>query len=742
MVRVVRLRDRVVIVLVCSVVAWIAACQCRADTSTSAPAGPPAPSDLSCEFLLSPSSTVIYDPQPEFAWTCGAAGHAYTQAAYQIQVQRAGLPLDETPLWDSGRVASDSSVNVEYAGAGLEPGTRCVWRVRAWDLRGSVSSWSHPQEFRLASRLSTNQTSRYLVAESADAPAVVREVGDGNIFVDYGKAAFGYLKLYFPEPAHEETTLRVRFGEKLLDGKIDQKPGGSIRHYLVKIALPKGARELAIHPPRDKRNTSGAAVRLPKEFGTVAPFRYVEVSGLPGAMRADQVERIRIEYPFDEGASYFESSDETLNAIWDLCKYSIRATTFCGVYVDGDRERIPYEADAYINQLSHYSVDREYALARHSHEYLMKHPTWPTEWHQQSIFMAWEDFMYTGNTESLSVYYEQLKREKLLSHAMNPDGLLDTSDKQFRDIVDWPPSERDAHEMRPVNTVVNAFHYATLIRMAGIADALGKPGESEQFRKEAGTFKATFNRILWDDSRKCYVDGEGSQHSSVQSNLFPLAFDLVPPEQVAHVADFLKERGMRCSVYAAQFLLDGLYQNGQSDLGLQFLTSKQKRSWYNMIRQGSTITLEAWDKTNKTNLDWNHAWGAAPANLIPRQVVGVRPLEPGFRKILVHPQPASLQSFSSRVPTIRGPVSVEYATTESGYELQVTVPGNATARVGLPGRADDRLGRVSHNGIAITPRVDGQRPWIDAVPPGTHTFDVAVERSSSEETGVAVGAAP
>lgn len=37
-----------------------------------------------------------------------------------------------------------------------------------------------------------------------------------------------------------------------------------------------------------------------------------------------------------------------------------------------------------------------------------------------------------------------------------------------------------------------------------------------------------------------------------------------------------------------------------------------------MIDQGSTITMEAWSLKAKPNQDWNHAWGAAPANLLPR----------------------------------------------------------------------------------------------------------------------------
>jgi hypothetical protein len=43
---------------------------------------------------------------------------------------------------------------------------------------------------------------------------------------------------------------------------------------------------------------------------------------------------------------------------------------------------------------------------------------------------------------------------------------------------------------------------------------------------------------------------------------------------------------------------------------------------------GATITLEAWDDRFKPNQDWNHAWSAAPANLIPGRLMGITPAEP------------------------------------------------------------------------------------------------------------------
>ena len=121
------------------------------------------------------------------------------------------------------------------------------------------------------------------------------------------------------------------------------------------------------------------------------------------------------QFIFDDENSSFKSSDTILNKVWDICKYSMKATSFAGLYVDGDRERISYEADAYINQLGHYCTDREYSLARLTNEYFIKHPTWPTEWILHTVPLFYNDFMFTGNIESVKTYYEELKHKTLVS---------------------------------------------------------------------------------------------------------------------------------------------------------------------------------------------------------------------------------------------------------------------------------------------------------------------------------------
>jgi hypothetical protein len=162
--------------------------------------------------------------------------------------------------------------------------------------------------------------------------------------------------------------------------------------------------------------------------------------------------------------------------------------------------------------------------------------------------------------------------------------------------------------------------------------------------------------------------------------MFALAFDLVPENRRPSVVAFVKSRGMACSVYGAQFLLEALYRVGEGRYALELLTARHDRSWWNMIQVGSTITLEAWDFKYKNNLDWNHAWGAAPANVIPRHLLGIRPLEPGFGKALIQPQPGSLQHVSGTMPTPRGPITVSLENDERQlFALRIDIPVTVTA---------------------------------------------------------------
>ncbi|TAE73675.1 MAG: alpha-L-rhamnosidase [Verrucomicrobia bacterium] len=90
------------------------------------------PSSLRCENRDDPRGIDV--AKPRLAWMLDAG----QQTAYQIEV--AGV-------WDSGKVASNQSVAIEYAGPALKSQTRYDWRVRAWDQDGKPGEWSPRASF-------------------------------------------------------------------------------------------------------------------------------------------------------------------------------------------------------------------------------------------------------------------------------------------------------------------------------------------------------------------------------------------------------------------------------------------------------------------------------------------------------------------------------------------------------------------------------------------------------------------
>ena len=697
-----------------------------------------APFGLLVELLAKPHLAQVMDPWPELGWIVSFDAGRTAQAAYQIEVASsvAGLEASEDKLWDSGRVASAQSLNVSYAGAPLSNDSSYFWRVRTWNEEGHESPFSKPQEFRTGTLSEEHATARYPLQLREVECAHIQETASGSYFIDFGKAAFGTLQVKL-EGLEAPATLDLHFGEDLeAAGTVSREPGGTIRYRSVKLPVALGTGTYTAAIPADKRNTKRAAILMPEHIGEVLPFRYVEVHNCPVALTADHVRMLASEYPFDAEASWFTSTDPDLDRVYEFCKYSIRATTFIGVYVDGDRERIPYEADAYLNQLSHYAVDREYALARYSHEYLLTHATWPTEWLLHSVLMAGADYQFTGDTESAAYWYETLGH-KTLSALAGPDGLLktqgvdaavmkkllaDTYSPRLEDIVDWPKGERDGYVFTSVNTVVNAFHYKSLVVMSELAAALGKSQDAADFRARAAHALKSFNAELFDAERGLYVDGIGTEHASLHANMMPLAFGMVPREHVGTVAEFVKAKGMSCSVYGAQYLLEALYEANKADAALKLMTAKHDRSWLHMLDAvGSTISLEAWDRKYKPNLDWNHAWGAAPANIIPHYLAGVRPLEPGFKKILIKPQLGTLQAFTAVVPTIRGSVGVSVDQAAS-FKLTVTLPGNTSAEIHLP--SDREHSKVTVDGKAVETTAINGSVVLESVSPGYHVIEM------------------
>ena len=689
------------------------------------------PGGLMTDLLRSPDQAMITSPNPTFGWEFPQGGVSQTACHILVASSPELLQQEKADLWDSGKMQTSESVNIIYDGKALSPNTTYYWKVKVWGENDFESPYSDPVKFNVGTLSRADDEwpgqSNWIevepdnwVAEDRQMstfhqiePVSFESAGNNNWFADFGKAAFATLEF---EVAAERAgdKLELFLGERKNDDlTVNKNPGVSnIGFFKYDLELKEGTHTYQVEIPRHDARYPHSQ-KLPPFYPEVLPFRYVEAIGTEG-MKINRMTQLALFYYFDDEAVTFNSSNINLNKVWDLCKYTLKATPFLGVYCDGNRERMPYEADAYIQQLGHYSVDREYSAARYTTAFLLSHASWPTEWQMHSVMMAREHYFYTGDIHFLEMVYDQLKKKTLIDLA-HDNGLISTRtgkvtkeflksinlNRSMVDIVDWPagtpegkkqPSnagptpegERDGYVFTDFNTVVNAFHFYSLKCMEEIAEALGKNDDREFFSTQAEKVRKSILENMFDKERGVFVDGIGTDHASLHANMFPLAFNIVPQEEIKTVAEFIKTRGMACSVYGAQYLLEALYNAGEAEYALSLMTAENKRSWMNMLHVGSTMTTEAWDEYYKPNLTWNHAWGAAPANIIPRRLMGVQPLEPGFKLFSVNPQPNGLENLELEIPTIRGTIACKLVSNNNEWNLELSVPGNSEALVVLP----------------------------------------------------------
>lgn len=106
------------------------------------------PYGLRTEYAREPIG--LDEPAPRFGWLLAMSdfGRAGDQLAYQIKVASSESALRAAPdMWDSGRIESDQTAQVSYAGEPLRAFTRYSWAVRVWDSAGVESDWSEPASF-------------------------------------------------------------------------------------------------------------------------------------------------------------------------------------------------------------------------------------------------------------------------------------------------------------------------------------------------------------------------------------------------------------------------------------------------------------------------------------------------------------------------------------------------------------------------------------------------------------------
>jgi alpha-L-rhamnosidase len=253
--------------------------------------------NLRCEYVDNPLgidvakprlSWIISDPKSEIP-------RGLKQTAYQILVASSEelLKKEKGDLWDSGKVESDQSVQVEYAGKPLASRQCCYWKVRVWtrasDLRPpTASTWSKPASWTMGLLKPEDWQAKWIGVDKAN-PTSTNLLGSAQwIWFPEGDPAASapagvrYFRRAIAMPADRKmvkATVQLT-ADNACEIYVNGKSAGHGENFKIPVSiditgmLQEGSNTLAIAATNagESPNPAGLIAALKVEFADGAPL--------------------------------------------------------------------------------------------------------------------------------------------------------------------------------------------------------------------------------------------------------------------------------------------------------------------------------------------------------------------------------------------------------------------------------------------------------------------------------------
>ena len=392
------------------------------------------------------------------------------------------------------------------------------------------------------------------------------------------------------------------------------------------------------------------------------------------------------------------ASDKSLAGIWDISLRTLRRCmqetyTDCPFY-----EQLQYAMDTRSQILYTYAISMDDRLARKAIDDFSRalrpdglincsYPNMTVNvipgFSIYYILMIHDHMMYFGDRELVKQYLPTADRilQFFASH-MTCDGLVDkvggvNGQAPFWSFIDWAEEWMPTQGM-PHAGLLGPLTMESLLLLLGLKAAaeLAEYVENDRasdYRQRADELAAAIRRHCMREDGML-TDGPGASELSQHTQVFGILTGVLTPEEGRrNLLYALDTPGVaRCSVAMCFYLFRAL-----EITGLYSRTDRLWDIWRDMIRNGCSTCVEA-EHFSRSEC---HAWGALALYELPSVILGVRPLAPGYEKILVQPHPGTLTSASGRVPTLWGELQVDWKIQDGQIQLRIDGDPEALKRI-------------------------------------------------------------
>ena len=486
---------------------------------------------------------------------------------------------------------------------------------------------------------------------------VVTFAKGASVLLDFGKEIQGGIQIARSiDGSHEAARFRLVLGESVSEALSDVDADETT------ATNDHSARDLEVYVP-----WLGVA-----EYGN-SGFRFARLELLDGdgedvglvAVRA--VSRKRdLAY---EGS--FKCNDERLNQIWQTGAYTVHLCMQDYLWDGVKRDRLVWIGDMHPEVMTVNTVFGNQQVVRKSLDYV-RDKTAPTDWMNDicSYSLWWiiiqhHLYQWYGDVDYLK---EQGDYLQALLHSVMEN--VDGSREAYREgrFIDWPSNDQP--------DVIHAGLQALTIRAleagAEMAECLGK-----DYLKNECT-------VVAQQLRTYVPDAVGNSQAAA---LLAIQ-DLMDPEEASAI--ILKNGPEKFTSFMGYYLLEALAKGGHYAEAMQLISDY----WGRMLDLGATTFWEDFNYVNAKNAarideivpegkfdihadggawcyvglrhSFCHGWASGPTAWLSRHVLGVIPVEPGFRKVVIDPNLGDLEWAEGTFPTPYGLIEVKHRKNPDG----------------------------------------------------------------------------
>jgi Alpha-L-rhamnosidase N-terminal domain./Bacterial alpha-L-rhamnosidase. len=507
--------------------------------------------------------------------------------------------------------------------------------------------------------------------------------GQGAYFlIDMRREEVGLLELELN--AGEGTILDIAYGEHLDDLRVRAAIGG--RNFAVRYICKEGLQKFTYYFKR----IAGRYIQL-------------HVSNIQEKFVLYYAGVRPVEYPIDTKGRFY-CGNHLFNKIYDV---AVRTAHLCmhEHYEDTPwREQALYGMDSRLQALCGYYCFGDYDFPISSFELLgdsMREDGYlqicaPSEFHVTipSFCMAWvmelgDYLLFSGRTERLKSLLPKIKRMLSLFLRRVQDGLmLRPIGNNYWNFYEWtegldncePLIDPEYKGNMQFDAPLNLFLCMALESAANISRCCGDVDAAKEYEEYAIGIKKEFHKCFWNEkigSYKSYT-GEGcTEHYAELVQALAICAgacpeDLAPAlrEKLSVTDNGLIKTSLSYSLYKYQALLEEPHKYGEN------VFNQIARDWGYMLYNGATSFWETIAGADDFNYggSLSHGWSAIPVYFFHAYVLGIRPLEPGFKTFKAEPIPSLVNYACGRVPTPYGNIDIQWSGYGSEAKLKVNYP--------------------------------------------------------------------